>query len=208
MFSPSTSSSSTSISGQEENVDTKYKKLPCIKEENEYPSPMRVPLTSNAALLFSPTQNLPNYVLDGEAPHLGLMSPRKRPASRNDNIDWLIKIRKQKMMCSKNICDIKTTTTATTVEHNDHNHIMEWKPGTSDSPIIESPRSFRRRRMSQSSGGRCSPLPSGSGLLSSPASSRTPTSRRKSENSILKFFKVKPPGGDSLSQPQQSIENS
>lgn len=142
---------------------------------------MRVPLTSNAALIFSPTQNLPNYVIDGEAPHLGVMSPKKRPAIRNDNIDWLTRIRKQKLMCSKNntiICDIKNA--------NADNNISSstWNP---EAP--QTPKSIQKR-LSQS--GRCSPIPSSS---QSPAT-RTPTSRRKSENSILRFFvKVTTPGG-------------
>lgn len=138
---------------------------------------MRVPLTSNAALLFSPTQNLPNYVLDGEAPHLAVMSPRKRPASRNDNIDWLTKARKQKLMCSKNnqiICDINKTGNTDNVNDMTSN---TWD--TTDGP--QTPKSIQKR-LSQS--GRCSPVTTSS---SSPAS-RTPTCRRKSENSILRFF--------------------
>lgn len=162
--------------------------MPCIKEEAEHPSPMRVPLTSNAALIFSPTQNLPNYVIDGEAPHLGIMSPKKRPASRNDNIDWLTKIRKQKLMCSKSntiICDMKTGNADNDVSTN------TWNP---EAPP-QTPKSIQhqKRRLSQS--GRCSPIPSPS---QSPAS-RTPTSRRKNENSILRFFvKVATPGGQQM----------
>lgn len=136
---------------------------------------MRVPLTSNAALLFSPTQNLPNYVIDGEAPHMGVMSPKKRPASRNDNIDWLTKIRKQKLMCSKNntiICDIKNGNADNMMS------INTWNP---EAP--QTPKSIQKR-LSQS--GRSSPVPSSS-RARSPAV-RTPTTGRKSENSILRFF--------------------
>ncbi|XP_011499985.1 PREDICTED: protein lethal(2)denticleless-like [Ceratosolen solmsi marchali] len=41
---------------------------------------------------FSPTSNLPNFVVDGTAPHLLEMSPQKL----KENIDWLTKIRKEK----------------------------------------------------------------------------------------------------------------
>ncbi|XP_033226127.1 protein lethal(2)denticleless [Belonocnema kinseyi] len=45
---------------------------------------------------FSPTSNLPNFVIDGTAPHLNESSPRKS----KENVDWLTKIRKEKM-CQK-----------------------------------------------------------------------------------------------------------
>lgn len=41
---------------------------------------------------FSPTSNLPNFVVDGTAPHLLEMSPQKS----KENIDWLTKIRKER----------------------------------------------------------------------------------------------------------------
>lgn len=43
----------------------------------------------------SPTTNLPNFKVDGEAPHLGLMSPQKK--QKKENVDWLTKMRKQKL---------------------------------------------------------------------------------------------------------------
>ncbi|KAK0095467.1 hypothetical protein PV326_008285 [Microctonus aethiopoides] len=39
---------------------------------------------------FSPTLNLPNFVIDGTAPHLIQLSPQKA----KENVDWLTKIRK------------------------------------------------------------------------------------------------------------------
>ena len=41
---------------------------------------------------FSPTLNLPNFVIDGTAPHLNESSPQKS----KENVDWLTKIRKEK----------------------------------------------------------------------------------------------------------------
>lgn len=46
----------------------------------------------NSALTFSPTMNLPNFVLDGTAPHLLERSPQKS----KENVDWLTKIRKER----------------------------------------------------------------------------------------------------------------
>lgn len=46
-------------------------------------------------LLFSPTSNLPNFVIDGEAPHLRVSSPKRK---LKENVDWLTKIRKQKQL--------------------------------------------------------------------------------------------------------------
>lgn len=48
----------------------------------------------------SPTTNLPNFVVDGEAPHLGLMSPQRKV--KKENVDWLTKIRKQKLLTLNN----------------------------------------------------------------------------------------------------------
>lgn len=44
----------------------------------------------------SPTTNLPNFRVDGEAPHLGLMSPQRK--QKKENVDWLTKFRKQKLL--------------------------------------------------------------------------------------------------------------
>lgn len=54
----------------------------------------RQPLAVN-----SPTTNLPNFVVDGEAPHLGLMSPQRKleKDQEREKIDWLTKLRKQKL---------------------------------------------------------------------------------------------------------------
>ncbi|XP_053978906.1 protein lethal(2)denticleless [Hylaeus anthracinus] len=46
----------------------------------------------SSAILFSPTLNLPNFVIDGTAPHLLQLSPEKY----KENIDWLTRIRREK----------------------------------------------------------------------------------------------------------------
>lgn len=77
-------------------------------------------------MLNSPTSNLPNYVIDGEAPHLVnvLFSPQRKV--KNDGIDWLTKIRKQKLLSlssnlGKNGLAASTSTVAETVETLDTN---------------------------------------------------------------------------------------
>lgn len=52
-------------------------------------------------ILNSPTSNLPNYVMTGEAPHLSLMSPQRK-VKREPPLDWLTKIRKQKLLSLNN----------------------------------------------------------------------------------------------------------
>ncbi|XP_046813626.1 protein lethal(2)denticleless [Vespa crabro] len=47
--------------------------------------------TNNTSIPFSPTSNLPNFVIDGTAPHLLQMSPEKY----KENVDWLTKIREK-----------------------------------------------------------------------------------------------------------------
>lgn len=65
------------------------------------PEPIRrlaSPLVRADPLLNSPTTNLPNYVLDPrESPHFtNLTSPLRKP--KKENLDWLTKIRKQKLL--------------------------------------------------------------------------------------------------------------
>lgn len=57
----------------------------------------RTVVTSPQAL-YSPTSNLPNFVVDGEAPHLTARSPKKKPQYK---MDWLTKMRKQREMIAK-----------------------------------------------------------------------------------------------------------
>lgn len=49
-------------------------------------------------VLDSPTANLPNFNINGEAPHQRLMSPLKNTVS---NVDWLTKIRQSKLSSSE-----------------------------------------------------------------------------------------------------------
>lgn len=48
--------------------------------------------STNNEILFSPTLNLPNFVIDGTAPHLLQLSPEKY----KENVDWLTRIRREK----------------------------------------------------------------------------------------------------------------
>lgn len=68
------------------------------------PEPVRrLPMLNNAvrnfsAITNSPTSNLPNYVIDPQdAPHFSnLTSPLRKP--KKENVDWLTRMRKQKLM--------------------------------------------------------------------------------------------------------------
>ncbi|XP_025265916.1 protein lethal(2)denticleless isoform X1 [Camponotus floridanus] len=68
-------------------------------------------INKNEETPFSPTLNLPNFVIDGTAPHLLEISPQKY----KENVDWLTKIRKERYEQSKTpestSCNSKTQMT-------------------------------------------------------------------------------------------------
>ncbi|ALC42749.1 l-2-dtl [Drosophila busckii] len=149
-------------------------------------------------LIYSPTSNLPNYVLDGEAPHLGIMSPKRKA---KEKVDWLTKIRKQKLL---------TTSRASSLTLSDkmHEDVAATSPDMLASPRLQSLRQSEcsprlqatpRRRISHTDNG---------------LHPRTPTSsRRNSETTLLRFFSVQrskdttPPRSEELSaQPASSRE--
>lgn len=80
-------------------------KSPESVRTNRFASPL-LPKDRQTPIMNSPTTNLPNFVVDGDAPHLGLMSPQRKV--KKENIDWLTKIRKQKLM-SLNIASEKSS---------------------------------------------------------------------------------------------------
>ncbi|KAG4073230.1 hypothetical protein HA402_008576 [Bradysia odoriphaga] len=126
--------------------------------------------------IFSPTHNLPNYVINGEAPHLIAQSP-KRKLKENVKSDWLTTMRKQKLM---NSTSLNRQMTAKLTDPTAHN--SDLLPDES----LMSPRSVKSSDHSP----RVYPVPkrrtSRSGSNDSLAP-RTPTSRRQS---ILNFFSV------------------
>lgn len=128
-------------------------------------------------IIFSPTLNLPNYAINGEAPHLIAQSP-KRKLKENVKSDWLTTMRKQKLMNSSS-----STNRQMTAKLNDLSQSNQQEQVPDDimsprsvKPSDHSPRVYAvpKRRSS-----RC-----GSNDSLAP---RTPTSRR---NSILNFFSV------------------
>ncbi|XP_015431620.1 PREDICTED: protein lethal(2)denticleless isoform X2 [Dufourea novaeangliae] len=64
----------------------------CKGYESDEPSTSSSTVESKNVVLFSPTLNLPNFVIDGTAPHLLQMSPEKY----KENVDWLTRIRREK----------------------------------------------------------------------------------------------------------------
>lgn len=81
-------------------------KSPESVRSNRFASPL-LPKDRQAIIVNSPTTNLPNFVVDGDAPHLGLMSPHKK--EKKENVDWLTKIRKQKLLTLNNTALDKST---------------------------------------------------------------------------------------------------
>lgn len=69
---------------------------------NSFASP-HLPREKQVPHANSPTTNLPNFVVDGDAPHLGLMSPQRRV--KKENVDWLTRMRKQKLLTLNNALD-------------------------------------------------------------------------------------------------------
>ncbi|XP_065088153.1 protein lethal(2)denticleless [Ochlerotatus camptorhynchus] len=145
--------------------------------------------------LSSPTINLPNFVLDGEAPHLVNVSSNANKRKLKENVDWLTKIRKQKLLqaakstessstngtCSEEVSlllsprlqMLKTSEDHPSSSSSNHQSYHHLQPSTP------------RRRSS-----RCGSID---------GQPRTPSSRSSRpstpETSILRFFTVKTPTG-------------
>ncbi|XP_055610040.1 protein lethal(2)denticleless [Uranotaenia lowii] len=99
----SSSSSSRSLTAILEESDDKAStpcKSPLTMSDLNLKSPE--PSTSFRSTnngLSSPTINLPNYVLDGDAPHLvNVANNSSNKRKLKENVDWLTKIRKQKLL--------------------------------------------------------------------------------------------------------------
>lgn len=159
-------------------------------------TPSQQPFSS---LIFSPTSNLPNYVLDGEAPHLGIMSPKRK---LKDKVDWLTKIRKQKLMssCRGTTLTEKMQDQPSTLA-NQTNEAATTGGGGGTTGALTQVSSPRLQSLRQSENSPRSTTPRrrlSQNHLSSPSSSshhshqpRTPTSsRRNSETTLLRFFSV------------------
>jgi len=132
-----------------------------------------------SALIYSPTSNLPNYVLDGEAPHLGIMSPKRKA---KEKVDWLTKIRKQKLMSS-------SRTPVTLSEK--MNSELESSPLVGNSDVLASPRLQSLRNSECSPRLQATPRRRISHTDANAPHLRTPTSsRRNSETTLLRFFSV------------------
>ncbi|KAH8402130.1 hypothetical protein KR009_009983 [Drosophila setifemur] len=135
-----------------------------------------------SAAIYSPTSNLPNYVVDGEAPHLGIMSPKRKA---KEKVDWLTNIRKQKLMSGR------AHVTLSDKISEEHQADVLASPRLQSLRQSEcSPRlqATPRRRISHTDGGGGTPSGSSSHLHAQP---RTPTSsRRNSETTLLRFFSI------------------
>ncbi|KAH8373608.1 protein lethal(2)denticleless [Drosophila serrata] len=146
--------------------------------ENANPAPL-------SAVIYSPTSNLPNYVLDGEAPHLGIMSPKRKA---KEKVDWLTNIRKQKLMSGR------AHVTLSDKMNEDQQADVLASPRLQSLRQSEcSPRlqATPRRRISHNDGGGGGTPAGGSSSSHTPTQPRTPTSsRRNSETTLLRFFSI------------------
>uniref|UniRef100_A0A336MRL7 CSON006081 protein n=1 Tax=Culicoides sonorensis TaxID=179676 RepID=A0A336MRL7_CULSO len=106
--------------------------------------------SNSASLLFSPTSNLPNFVIDGEAPHLRVSSPKRK---LKENVDWLTKIRKQKIL-SLNGSGLNEKSTFSSSQTTIMEQVIETKTpkrrhsGFHDSPSHVEPRQPKTPRRS------------------------------------------------------------
>lgn len=148
--------------------------------------------------LFSPTSNLPNYVIDGDAPHLKLQSPKRK---LKENIDWLTKIRKQKLLSTK--CSQfneklnnsqngqqSTITTATTTDIGSTNDTPYSNDGIL-SPRMRKIKSSDRNAYGSSPARRMSTCHQQHHTAEESTITTTPT-RRNSETTLLRFFSKTP----------------
>lgn len=156
--------------------------------------------------LFSPTSNLPNFVIDGDAPHLKLQSPKRK---LKENIDWLTKIRKQKLSTSvsQKLTDKLNDSMAQMDAYNDaqqahqHHHTTTATMTTQSETTsgILSPRMRKIKSSDRSAQRRLSSCLSHhteatsvvASAVASDATATTPT-RRKSESTLLRYFCVTP----------------
>lgn len=157
------------------------------------------PTTSRAApaAYYSPTSNLPNFVVNGEAPHLPVQSPKRK---LKENVDWLTKIRKQKLMSSINSQLNDKLNGNSGTGHHEQQH-FDIANDICMSPRMQSLRAHECNNSSLSSPSTSTQsVPkrrssrSGSQHSDSGASSpshKFPNGRRNSETSILRFFSVK-----------------
>lgn len=162
---------------------------------------------SSMSISFSPTSNLPNYVIDGDAPHLKLQSPKRK---LKENVDWLTKIRKQKLSSTINdILNDKSNGTPPHVADETQTqtlHISTNEGLTQDNGSgILSPR-VRKIKSSDRSSAYGSPSSSAANRHSTCGNGqrgdeiRTPT-RRTSETTLLRFFCVTPTSRNATQSP-------
>lgn len=142
----------------------------------------------------SPTSNLPNFVVNGEAPHLPVQSPKRK---LKENVDWLTKIRKQKLMSSINSqLNDKLNGNTGNAHHEQH---VDYANDICMSPRMQSLRAVHECSSSNLSPSTSNSAPkrrsSRSGSQHSDTggspSHKFPNNRRNSETSILRFFSVK-----------------
>lgn len=182
-----------------------------LTEKINYRYSPNLPSTSSGAVYSSPTSNLPNYVLDGEAPHLRITSPKRK---LKENVDWLTKIRKQKLLSSvmSTKCLLITTERKqhNTDETDHHNH-QHHQQSDATTLVGMSPRVQSLKAECESSRQSTTKTPKRRTSRSgSNSEMRSPSaiSRRSSTESILRFFTVTTTNSVTQQQQQTSPSSS
>lgn len=84
--------------------------IPTTSRDYNSDEPNTSQSTRKNEVLSSPTLNLPNFVMDGTAPHLLEISPQKY----KENVDWLTKIRMEKFEQKKTASTLSSPKTQST----------------------------------------------------------------------------------------------
>lgn len=149
--------------------------------------------TSNG--LSSPTVNLPNFVIDGDAPHLVNVTNSNGKRKLKENVDWLTKIRKQKLLQAAKSIELSA---ASSVVSEEVSLLLSPRLQMLKTSSDESPSTSQNHHHSQPSTPHRRSSRSGSidGQPRTPNSSRrNSTSHRPNtpETSILRFFTITTP---------------
>lgn len=216
---PSPQPSASNVSNLQQEQQDQEPQQQQQQQQNQLPSTSSELMFSKSSpsIAFSPTSNLPNYVLDGEAPHLHIMSPKR--TKNKDNVDWLTRIRKRKLSTNGRVNTLKeklscTETETTTITTSSSTPVTLSSPSSTLNNLRFS-HEYNGNSNINNNGGRIknnihgnpkSRISSRSGSTdhyyhhhksgnNTPSSSQTtPTARRRnSETSILRYLTVTSP---------------
>lgn len=160
--------------------------------------------SSSTAALLSPTSNLPNYVIDGDAPHLKVQSPKRK---LKENVDWLTKIRKQRQLSFVNggVATPNDRRSEDQVNGEQHVDSSSFNDSSILSPRVRKIKSSETSAYVSSPSRRMSMCGGNNGNDSTPQQNDsvivTTPKRRNSETTLLRFFCITPTSKDGQKTP-------